>query len=222
METPGKPVRKVFLIFAGLCVIAVPFIVIAAFSYQPEEAVATVIANPAGPFDQTGSTVFVSDARIAKEYLEGVSTGRTLDQYYSRRVYAGSPPYIPHTVEEPGKERVQCLACHARGGWTEALRSHTPLTPHPEQASCRQCHVVKVTDQLFVGIDWASVPTPRLGRAHLPGAPPPVPHTLDMRGDCQACHVGPGAVSTIRVEHPSRGNCRQCHVPESITGHFKR
>jgi cytochrome c-type protein NapB len=67
-----------------------------------------------------------------------------------------------------------------------------------------------------------SIMPPRLGRAALPGAPPPVPHDLQMRGNCIACHVGPGTVVAIRVEHPSRGNCRQCHVPESNAPLFER
>ena len=35
-------------------------------------------------------------------------------------------------------------------------------------------------------------------------------------------YVGPGAVTEIRVEHPSRGNCRQCHVPDTDTALFER
>ena len=42
------------------------------------------------------------------------------------------------------------------------------------------------------------------------------------KGNCIACHVGPGAVATLRVEHSSRGNCRQCHVPDMDTEPFQR
>jgi hypothetical protein len=49
--------------------------------------------------------------------------------------------------------------------------------------------------------DENSVVPSRLGRSELPGAPPPIPHELQMRGNCIACRAGPGAVSTIRVEH---------------------
>lgn len=156
MEKPNhkadQKVGKVFLIFAGICVVVLPFIVLAALSYEP------------------------------------------------------------HKIEAADGTKPACLTCHARGGWTQELKRHTPLTPHPEQTYCRQCHVKTVTEKLFVASNWMSLPPPRLGRSHLPGSPPPIPHDLQMRGNCIACHVGPGAVTTIRVEHPSRGNCRPCFL----------
>ncbi len=217
METSDKKVGKVFLVFAGLCIIALPLVVISAFSFQPKEMETAVIGAQSLDFDQQGETIFIDYDKLSSEYLAGVSSERTLSDYYSRRQYPGSPPYIPHKVEEPDLARVECLACHARGGWSEELKRHTPITPHPEQEACRQCHIAMTGKELFVDIDWRSVATPRLGRSELPGAPPPIPHTLQMRGNCIACHVGTGAVAAIRVEHPSRGNCRQCHVPDINT-----
>ena len=214
METSDKKVGKIFLVFAGLCIIATPLVVISAFSFKPEEEMAATIEAESLDFDQNGETVFINYDALSREYLAGVSSERTLSEYYSRRQYPGSPPYIPHKVDEPDLARVECLACHAKGGWSEELKRHTPITPHPEQVACRQCHVAITDVKLFVDIDWRSVATPRLGRSELPGAPPPIPHDLQLRGDCIACHVGPGAVAAIRVEHPSRGNCRQCHVPD--------
>jgi cytochrome c-type protein NapB len=217
METSDKKVGKVFLVFAGLCIIALPLVVISAFSFQPKEMETAAIGAQSLDFDQKGETIFIDYDKLSSEYLAGVSSERTLSDYYSRRQYPGSPPYIPHKVEEPDLARVECLACHARGGWSEELKRHTPITPHPEQEACRQCHIAMTGKELFVDIDWRSVATPRLGRSELPGAPPPIPHTLQMRGNCIACHVGTGAVAAIRVEHPSRGNCRQCHVPDINT-----
>ncbi|NIO09234.1 MAG: cytochrome C [Deltaproteobacteria bacterium] len=173
-------------------------------------------------FDQKGKAVFEDIDRIAKDYLEGTSTERTLSEYYSRRQYPGSPPFVPHKVEEANGEKIACLTCHAKGGWTEELKRHTPITPHPEYIACKQCHVPMTEEKLFVTSNWMSVPPPRLGRSYLPGAPPPIPHDLQMRGNCIACHVGPGTVTAIRVEHPSRGNCRQCHVPDSYPELFHR
>jgi len=215
-------VGKIFLAFAGICVIALPFIVFSAFSYEPKEIKAAVVETQSLDFDQSGDAIFENYDRITRYYLEGASTERTLGEYYSRRQYAGSPPYIPHTVEKADETKLECLTCHARGGWTEELKRTTPITPHPEYVSCRQCHVRITEDKLFVENNWASLPPPRLGRSHLPGAPPPIPHDLQMRGDCIACHVGPGAVTAIRVEHPLRGNCRQCHVPDSYADPFHR
>ncbi len=226
MEKPkhkaDRKVGKVFLIFAGICVVILPFVVLAALSYEPQEIEAAVVETQSRDFDQNGEAVFANYDRISEDYLQGTSTERTLAEYYSRRQYAGSPPYIPHKVQETDGTKLACLTCHARGGWTQELKRNTPITPHPEQTYCRQCHAKTVTEKLFVASDWMSLPPPRLGRSHLPGSPPPIHHDLQMRGNCIACHVGPGAVTTIRVERPSRGNCRQCHVPDAFTVPFKR
>ena len=217
MEKSDRKLGRVFLIFAGICIVALPLIVFAAFSLGPQEMKTDTTDGQTQnmDFDNNGKAIFVNYDRISKDYLEAISTARTLDEFYSRRQYPGSPPFIPHTVEEPDLAAVDCLACHARGGWTEELKKNTPITPHPEREACRQCHVTSNEVKLFVETNWMSVAPPRLGRAALPGAPPPIPHDILMRGNCIACHVGPGTVAAIRVEHPSRGNCRQCHVPQA-------
>ena len=154
-------------------------------------------------------------------YFEDGAAGRTLSQYYTRRQFLGSPPEIPHPVKAHGKE-LECNLCHGDGGWTDLLKTMTPVTPHPEQAACRQCHLRPVTDALFRAIDWQSLPPPRLGRSSLPGAPPPIPHDLQMRENCNACHVGPGTVVAIRMKHQWRGYCWQCHLPDRAVEPFRR
>ncbi len=221
MDIPEQKNRKIFLTFAGICVIALPLIILSAFYQNPDKTEAAVIEPQSMEFDQRGGAVFTDYDRITRDYLEGTSTERTLSEYYSRRQYPGSPPFIPHKLEDNKDNKMVCLACHEKGGWTEELKRNTPLTPHPQNTSCMQCHVKPETEELFVVNNWMSVPPPRLGRSYLPGSPPPVPHDLQLRGECMACHVGPGAVTTIRVEHPSRGNCRQCHVRPFYTKPFK-
>lgn len=222
MENSNQKVGKIFLIFAGLCLVALPFIIFTAFSLEAEQMQPAIDAGQNLDFDQNGQAIFDNFDELSKDYLAGIATERTLAEYYSRRQYPGAPPIIPHKVEEADLAPMDCLTCHAKGGWTDELKRNTPITPHPEQVACRQCHVRPGNVEVFVGTDWASVATPRLGRADLPGAPPPIPHELQMRGNCIACHVGPGAVATIRVEHPSRGNCRQCHVATVTAALFKR
>ena len=224
MEKSDRKLGKVFLIFAGICIVALPLIVFSAFSFGPQDLKMETndVQTRNMDFDNNGKAVFVNYDQLSKDYLEGTSTARTLDEFYSRRQYPGSPPFIPHKVEEPDLAAVDCLACHARGGWTEELKKNTPITPHPEREACRQCHVTSNEVKLFVETNWMSVAPPRLGRAALPGAPPPIPHDIQMRGNCIACHVGPGTVAAIRVEHPSRGNCRQCHVPQANVPLFER
>ena len=222
MEKSDQKVGKVFLIFAGVCILALPLIVFSAFSSESKGTQTTVAESQGMDFDESGKTIFVNDDQVSRDYLEGTSTSRTLDEYYALRQYPGSPPFIPHKVEEPDLAPIECLTCHARGGWTEELKKNTPVTPHPEQEACRQCHVTVTEAKPFVETDWMSVAPPRLGRSALPGAPLPIPHDIQMRGNCIACHVGPGTVATIRVEHPSRGNCRQCHVSETNAPPWQR
>ncbi len=222
MEMSDRKPGKLFFAFAGVCVLVLPAIVFWALSYGPEEIEAATVEARQTNFDENSEALFVSHNDLTRAYLEGTSSQRTLEEFYSRRQYPGSPPWIPHKVEDETRERIACVTCHEKGGWTEALKRHTPVTPHPENTNCRQCHVKMETENRFVDSTWRSILPPRLGVSHLPGSPPPIPHDLQMRGNCIACHVGPGAVATIRVDHPSRGNCRQCHVPDAFAGLFQR
>ena len=55
---------------------------------------------------------------------------------------------------------------------------------------------------------------PKRGRQAIPGGPLLIPHSLQMRENCLACHAGPQAVVEIKTSHPERQNCQQCHVPD--------
>ncbi len=222
MATSDRKLGRIFLGFAGLCILAVPVIVITAFSQTSQEPQTEPLATENRNFDADAGAIIKSHDQMAREYLEGTSSERTLEAFYSRRQYAGSPPFIPHKVEEADGTSLECLTCHEKGGWTQELKRNTPITPHPENMSCRQCHARFVTEELFKVNQWMSLRPPLLGRSHLPGSPPPIAHDLQMRENCVACHVGPGAVAGIRVDHPSRGNCRQCHVPDAFAGLFER
>lgn len=221
MERSDQKVGKVFVAFAAICVIATVFIVLSALTYESMGSEAALLVTVSQDFDYNGAAIFKNYDRVSRDYMEGTSTGRTLNEYYSRRQYPGSPPEIRHPVEVHGK-KLECLVCHADGGWTQLQKRNTPVTPHPEQISCMQCHVNPVTEGLFRTTDWQSIPPPRLGRSYLPGAPPPIPHDLQMRGNCIPCHVGPSTVVSISVEHPAGGNCRQCHVPDFPVEPFRR
>jgi cytochrome c-type protein NapB len=142
----------------------------------------------------------------------GPNGKRTLAVYYARRAYPGAPPVIPHAVDDREGAGRACLACHADGGWVPRFEAYTPVTPHPELTSCRQCHVPEETRRLFQATGWQTVAPPRLRGAAMPGSPPPIPHGLEMRERCQACHAGPAAVAELRTTHPERVGCRQCHA----------
>jgi nitrate reductase (cytochrome), electron transfer subunit len=164
-------------------------------------------------FDNQGSKVYKALEKTPGTNLAAESRGRNLVEFYKLRQYPGSPPRIPHEVDQAfsGKE-TDCLSCHERGGYSPEYGEFAPVTPHPENSLCYQCHVQVTTEELFVESEWASIKTPLLGRSALPGSPPPIPHSLQLRENCVACHTGPGAVVEIQVSHASRGDCRQCHA----------
>ena len=153
---------------------------------------------------------------------------RSLDSYYDNRAYYGAPPSIPHPLaSERNMDENSCLKCHENGGFVEKFNGFAPVTPHPEKVNCRQCHVVQKTQTLFKGTNFkkGSIPLVGINNA-LKGSPPIIPHQLQLRENCLACHAGPSAPKEIRVSHPERINCRQCHVPNNkVTediGIFKR
>ncbi|NKB67076.1 MAG: cytochrome C [Candidatus Latescibacteria bacterium] len=148
--------------------------------------------------------------------------GRSLDEYYALRAYPGAPPVVPHPVDAEIARTQRCNICHEQGGWVPSLAAYTPLTPHPEYGNCLQCHVLAASDDLFVESNWVSIRRPVLHRPALPGNPPPIPHSLQLRDNCLACHAGPAAVEQIRTSHPERVNCLQCHVPRRIQTVFTR
>jgi cytochrome c-type protein NapB len=162
---------------------------------------------------------------------------RTMAMYRSVRAYPGAPPRIPHGVTGEELLRGTCNSCHERGGYAPRFGLYAPVTPHPQYAqclqchvpdahlvglplpdgsrssTCRQCHRLEEGSQPFVGTRWQTTAWPALDQRAMEGSPPWIPHDLQMRGNCLACHAGPGSVAEIRTTHPERTSCRSCHVP---------
>lgn len=178
-------------------------------------SVAAALAQSDVPvdFDHQGKKIFEAQLATPAANLTADSGGRNLASFYSLRQYPGSPPQIPHEVDLSfsGNE-TDCLSCHEKGGFSPEFGKFAPVTPHPENTLCYQCHATVETEDLFVGTNWQSIQPPRLGQSSLSSSPPPVPHSLQLRENCIACHTGPAAVEEIRVEHAARGDCRQCHA----------
>ena len=221
MEKADQRIGKVFITCAQISVISAGLILFSVLTNDLKDLEAASPEVMSRSSDRSGTVSFKNDDPASGNPLPEGSGGRTLSQYYSRRQYPGSPPEIPHPVEVHGKN-LECLICHSDGGWTDILKRMTPVTPHPELLSCRQCHGWPVTETLFGATDWQSLPPPRLGRSYLPGAPPPIPHDLQMRANCNACHIGPGTVVEIRMKHQWWGNCRQCHLYAPPVESFRR
>jgi cytochrome c-type protein NapB len=141
-----------------------------------------------------------------------------------RRAYDGAPPVIPHEDFS-----VQCMNCHTQEGLSLPDVGFAPPMPHERTkglsafSRCRQCHVFKNTDGVFVASTFEGLPQDlRHGDRLHPLAPPVMPHRVFMRENCWACHTGPAAREEIRCSHPERPRCLQCHLPRTTTDEFAR
>jgi cytochrome c-type protein NapB len=224
MRRPGP--SRLFLIGLAVALMAAGVYVVGssiqAGQQEAQLLPATAEPTPALPFE-AGVFRRPGPAPDYRAMPAGSTSKRTLAVYYSRRAYPGAPPTIPHPVDAGGPAERACLACHVDGGWVPRFQAYAPVVPHPDLASCRQCHVRPAGPEPFRPTTWETVAPPSIGRAAMPGSPPPIPHGLEMRENCVACHAGPAAVVEIRTTHPERMNCRQCHVLDADdAGAFER
>jgi len=161
---------------------------------------------------------------------------RTLATWRNLRAYPGSPPRIPHALTPAEYLRGGCKTCHEKGGYSQRFGAYVPITPHPDMGACLQCHVgdARLLPTDLPGSDpsarcrqchstggmlwrdsaltWKPMSWPQVAKVTRDGPPPPIPHTLEMRGNCVSCHSAPAGVLEIRTPHSARSNCRQCHV----------
>lgn len=204
----------------------------------PPTAAVELLSPPAEPISseadvfRTGpKNLAIWDFRVARRPAKP----RTLHIYRTRRAYPGAPPQIPHGLTGAEFRSGACTTCHERGGYSPRFGAYVPVTPHPDLGPCLQCHVGidEITGVTLPSIDpntvcrqchnpadpkanppaeWRTTVWPAL-QPLTPGQNPPfIPHDLQIRGNCIACHAGPAAVQEIRTTHPERANCRQCHV----------
>jgi nitrate reductase (cytochrome), electron transfer subunit len=163
---------------------------------------------------------------------------RSQSIFRSLRAYPGAPPRIPHGLTQDEFRATQCNSCHQRGGFVPRFGTYAPVTPHPEWSQCLQCHapdamtvglgIPAITTDVMCGqchvdpdeppptlvaLDWVPMDWPGMGPRAMDGSPPAIPHDLELRGNCLACHGGPSALQGIRTTHPERTDCRSCHVP---------
>ena len=141
------------------------------------------------------------------------------------RAFDGAPPVVPHLVENQSSQN--CLACHG-DGMQLGDRIATKIS-HPHYANCLGCHVEQrgsvpfaplVASANHAGTRTASedpvngfsgLPRTGPGNRAMLGAPPTIPHTTHLRGDCMSCH-GLIARPGLRTSHPWLQNCVQCHA----------
>lgn len=141
-----------------------------------------------------------------------------------RRLYDGAPPVIPHR-----DFHADCIACHTEAGLSVPDVGFAPPSPHAHVAPpaamsrCQECHVWKLTDEVFRPNDFVGLAQDlRAGKRQNVLAPPVIPHQILLRENCRACHTGPAAREEIRCPHPERERCTQCHVEQKTTAEFAR
>ncbi len=208
------------LVIIGLCVVLMGAAVVLVGEGVREsrrtEVATAPVAEAARGSELVGEVAAFRSGELAQAFAAApvpARSTRPLRTYYTRRAFPGAPPFIPHPVEDDRDFGRACLQCHETGGYAPRFQAFTPVTPHPDLVNCRQCHEpVRTTATFAAGNAFRPAAPPPLDQAALPGAPPPVPHGLQLRENCLACHGGPAAPPEIRVDHPERVNCRQCHV----------
>lgn len=211
--------RKRLGIISLFIILFITFIVIWNYSYYQgqEEAYIPLTEDKSTPVIPLENGVFKRAEHVLDYSNMPIDENhqRSINEYYNNREFYGGPPSIPHEVQnERSMGDNTCLKCHENGGYVEKFKAYTPVTPHPEMVNCRQCHLPKKSNSLFVANNFKKGTIPKAGTNNaMFGSPPTIPHQLQMRENCLSCHAGPSAPKEIRVTHPERINCRQCHVP---------
>lgn len=103
---------------------------------------------PPSPHELTSGLGSISRCRqchvpISTEevWVENGFVGRPQSLTHGERLHPFAPPVMPHAAFM----RENCLACHSGPAAREAIR-----TSHPERGACKQCHVERTTDRVWV------------------------------------------------------------------------
>lgn len=149
---------------------------------------------------------------MAEVIIAADQKAMALDRRQQNRAFNGSPPTVPHPIDE--LSAASCLACHAEGIQLATLR--IPKMSHQILTNCTQCHIENsnwpATDSLSGNNSFVGLPAPTGGPRAFDIAPPMIPHSTWMRVDCMSCHGFTG-LQGIRTTHPWRQDCQQCHAP---------
>jgi len=132
------------------------------------------------------------------------------------------PPPIPHSLEG----RQDCVVCHVTGGGgaPKYPADHTGRT----SAMCPACHQPAPAKPGVTVAPTTAAPTAQPTARPTTAAPaaqpttrptggiPPIPHPLQNRDNCLACHqTGIGGAPKVPASHAGHTNetCRGCHQP---------
>jgi len=208
-------------------------------SERPQTVMVASIAAPTAPIAFEAGvfhTVAAALALAPAAPRERSAHPRDRITYRFLRAFPGAPPRIPHPLTADEYRSGVCRTCHERGGYSPRFNAYVPLTPHAERGPCLQCHagIDSVLGSAPPGADpslrcrlchanggrprmevsttWPGSAWPSLPRTVPDQLPPEIPHEIQGRENCLACHAGPAAVAEFRTAHPERTDCRQCHL----------
>jgi len=139
-----------------------------------------------------------------------------LDRRTQLRAFDGAPPAVPHDVTQ---QTMDCAGCHLTGAVIAGKTA--PQMSHRIYPSCTQCHVSlrdpRPVDEPFPDPEnsFSGLRAQLRGERAWPGAPPTIPHTTQLRSECNTCH-GPAGKVGLRTPHPSRVSCEQCHAASAM------
>jgi cytochrome c-type protein NapB len=174
----------------------------------------------AGPGETWAAMSAALQAPVRKPNTDPEARAHSLDTRAERRAFNGAPPAIPHAAVRMDDR--SCLVCHGQA--LEIGDRVARSLPHAALTNCTQCHAAAAPAFLateggvLADSSWQGIAAPRAGERALPGAPPAVPHTLQMRANCLACHGAQGWVG-MQTSHPERRSCLQCHAPTEDRDH---
>lgn len=214
-----KPNRKYLItLFILLMASSIVILDLSMLHEQQEPVVESEVYSPLQLLPSEAGVFTRDEFALAYQHMpDDPQHQRTLNTYYKNRAYYGAPPTIPHIVlDERAFGGKACLQCHQNGGFVSQFNAFAPVTPHPERINCKQCHVPSKAKSFFMESNFTRLLPAETGNQALLGSPPVIPHALQNRENCLACHAGPAAPKEIRVTHPERVNCRQCHAAKPV------
>ncbi len=169
------------------------------------------------------TTVFLTLAQDRGTLTPRTSQARDSVREQGTRAYAGAPPTVPHDVEPMAKDE-DCLDCHTPGNEvrpSDLKDIEDPIIPHPQVIACQQCHIPESNGKVVYGTNrFRGALYPEHGKRAHPVAPPLIPHRLQNREYCLACHGPHGNPQAPRSTHIERLACLQCHVPAQEFAHL--
>lgn len=135
---------------------------------------------------------------------------------------AGAPKYPPDHV---GRTNEQCLICHKQGE-IQARTPNAELTLSATEnisatitAPLKATETLRATEQVsgtVTAVETETTVAPSTPATEPTSSAPRIPHPLQGRDDCLACHAtGVGGAPRLPASHAGRTSdtCRLCHIP---------